>query len=365
VNDGFSLVELLIATAIVVALTGIVVGMLNPVHGMHQAQIEVADLHQRLRVAVESLRRDVIAAGAGSLADALAPVMPYRAGDVANDATNGLFYRVGAITAIHVPSRTAQARVQEATPLGATELLVNARFNCGALEHTALCGFTAGMHVVIFDASGAWDLMTVERVESPVLYLQHRRARSPNRYGADAVIAEVAIDIYHLEIDERARSYELRHGDGFDADFPLLDDVVEVEFEYYGDPQPPRRLDDGATYGPTPPLSGENCTFAIVDGEHVPRLPVLAAGAEPVLLTPAMLQDGPWCPNDISPDRFDADLLRIRRVRVRMRLQTGDETLRGPAGALFKYRGTASSGYRLVPDQLIAFDITPRNLAVR
>ena len=33
-------------------------------------------------------------------------------------------------------------------------------------------------------------------------------------------------------------------------------------------------------------------------------------------LTAGQLTDGPWCPNATSTNRFDADLLRIRKVRV-------------------------------------------------
>jgi len=36
--------------------------------------------------------------------------------------------------------------------------------------------------------------------------------------------------------------------------------------------------------------------------------------------------------------------------------------LRGPAGVLFTYGGTSTGGARLVPDQEIRFDITPRNM---
>ena len=59
--------------------------------------------------------------------------------------------------------------------------------------------------------------------------------------------------------------------------------------------------------------------------------------------------------------RYDADLLRVRRVRVKLRVQAPPE-LRGPAGTLFRYGGTSSAGQHFVPDQEISFDVTPRNL---
>jgi hypothetical protein len=89
-----------------------------------------------------------------------------------------------------------------------------------------------------------------------------------------------------------------------------------------------------------------------------------------VRLTAAHLTDGPWCPNAADRHRFDADLLRVRTVRVTLRVQTGNETLRRAfvrsepydEDQLFMNPGTSAGGYREVPDQAIRFDVTPRNL---
>jgi hypothetical protein len=78
-------------------------------------------------------------------------------------------------------------------------------------------------------------------------------------------------------------------------------------------------------------------------------------------MDPAELTDGPWCPDSNSPARFDSDLLRIRRIRVRLRVQA-PRPFRGPAGPLFVYGGDArSTAY--VADQEIRFDVAPRNMA--
>ena len=61
-------------------------------------------------------------------------------------------------------------------------------------------------------------------------------------------------------------------------------------------------------------------------------------------------------------NRFDADLLRIRKVRVTLRVQVGLKSLRGPTGPLFLRGGTARGGERYIPDQEISFEVTPRNL---
>jgi hypothetical protein len=74
-----------------------------------------------------------------------------------------------------------------------------------------------------------------------------------------------------------------------------------------------------------------------------------------------MLTDGPWCPDALRAMRYDADLLRIRRIRVKVRVQAPSE-MRGPVGTLFQRAGTSSAGQHFVPDQEVVFDITPRNL---
>jgi len=72
--------------------------------------------------------------------------------------------------------------------------------------------------------------------------------------------------------------------------------------------------------------------------------------------------DGPWCPNDADPNRWDADLLRIRSVVVTMRVEAASPSLRGSASALFLHGGTSRSGQRWVPDQEVRLQVTPRNL---
>jgi hypothetical protein len=81
-------------------------------------------------------------------------------------------------------------------------------------------------------------------------------------------------------------------------------------------------------------------------------------------MTPPTVEDGPWCPDVVAKNRYDADLLRIRRVRFTLRVQTALASLRGPAGALFMNAGTSRAGNRVVPDMEVQLDVTPRNLNV-
>jgi prepilin-type N-terminal cleavage/methylation domain-containing protein len=380
---GFSLIEVLVATAIMVTVTGAVFSILNPSGGMFQAQPEVVDMQQRLRIGVDTLTRDLIMAGAGayagsqsgSLSGYFAPIQPSKQGN------NSLYddgpgaYKTNAITLFYVPSTSSQTTISSSMPSTSAELKVNAEPGCPSGQD--LCGFTTGMTVLIYDTTGAYDTMTITNVQSSADHLQHNQQGDLSQtYGVGAKIAQVQQHSYYLD----TVAQQLMHYDGYDPPVPVLDQVVGLTFEYYGDPNPPVLRDgngltsQAVTYGPTPPAigvvngtwpAGENCTIQMSSGTQQPRLASLGTGGSLVLLTQAELTDGPWCPNATNANRFDADLFRIRKIRVTLRLQTGNPSLRGSmlAGtdSIWVTPGTGT-GTRLVPDQQIKFDVSPRNM---
>ena len=152
-----------------------------------------------------------------------------------------------------------------------------------------------------------------------------------------------------------------------------------LRFEYFGRPEPPAVLEDGdldrrrASYGPLPPPAavddlldawppGENCQFFRSDGQPSPRqapLPVEVAGLARLPLP--NFTDGPWCPDDASPNRYDADLLRIRLVRITLRVQAQSLAVRGLDARLFSQPGVAREAARLVPDLEVRVDAALRN----
>jgi len=229
---GFTIIELLWSTAITLGVTAAILGLSLRAQGTFQAQPEVSDMHQRLRVGIDALVKDLLMAGAGLPPGTVAPVTPARAGD----ADLGILYRADAISMLYVP----------------------------------------------------WAAMTP------------------------------ASHTYYLDRDLTTNTPQLRYSDGAETDLPLVDHVVGLEFEYF-------------------------------DGDGAP-------------LDPASLQDGPWVPDDPEVTTFDADLLRIRRVRVRLRVEAGLASMRGPSGALFTRGGTATAMERYVPDREIQFDVAPRNM---
>ena len=194
---------------------------------------------------------------------------------------------------------------------------------------------------------------------------------------ARGIVAPVDIRTYHLKQDAEG-IWQLMQYDGQASDQPAVEDVVALKFEYFGDAEPPvasvTQLGHiRVTYGPAPPPigvddpgdswgAGENCVFANAGGQYAPRLQTIGApGIVPV--SQARLVDGPWCPDDTHAFRFDADLLRIRRVRVHLRLQAA-QPFRGLAGPWFANRGSAGDPARYVPDETVTLEIAPRNINV-
>jgi hypothetical protein len=171
--------------------------------------------------------------------------------------------------------------------------------------------------------------------------------------------------------------------DGYQTDAPIAENIVGLAFEYFAEPSKPILLKSvtdptgpWTNYGPKPPAlgvnnaadswgAGENCLFTVSGGAQVARteMPDLGPVNGPLVkLTETQLSNGPWCPDETVANRFDADLLRIRKVRVTLRVQVGDKSLRGPTGNFFLRGGSASGGVRYIPDQEISFEVTPRNL---
>jgi hypothetical protein len=385
---GFTVVEMLVSMAIMVGITGVIFSLVNPSHGAYRTQPEVSDMQQRLRVSTQSLSNDLLMAGAGSPAGGLltgslmnyfAAVQPYRMGQIGSDADLGIFYREDAISMFFVPVGSPQTSLETAMPQTSSELKVNPEPSCATTGLPLGCKFKDGMRVIIFDETGAYDDMTLTQVQDAALHLQHNKQYPGNdlskKYQPGAQIAQITQHTYYLN----AATRQLMLYDGDQRDEPLVDNVVDLKFEYFAEARPPVLMTSATgtkwtTYGPRPPAlgvsngttwpAGTNCAFTIdpVTGFQVGRLPELAAGSQALVkLTPAQLTDGPWCPDAAFPTRFDADLLRLRKVGVVLRVQTTSDSLRGPVGTLFKYGGTSKSGRMMVPDQEIRFEVTPRN----
>lgn len=371
-SDGFSLIELLIAVAIMLVVTGAMFGLMGPAQVMFEVEPERADMQQRIRIAVEAMSKDLMIAGAGGQATggaivpgrSFATVLPLRSGLQSPDPPGAFFD--DRISIMYVPPAAAETVLSSAT--GSTSAVpVRPQPGCPGIE--PLCGFRANQLVAVYDATGAHDTFRITEVQDNPPVLVGVGSALAKVYAAGATVAEILAVTYWLRSDVRADAHQLMRYDGRQTDSPVADHISGLRFEYFGEPAPPmlrRSLDDPqgpwTSYGPTPPPpgvddlstpgygAGENCVFTVDQGATItrPDMPDLgSATSSLVRLDPQRLIDGPWCPDPGSPVRFDADLLRIRRVRVTVQVRASRTFL-----------------IARIPDLEITFDVAPRNLGL-
>ena len=241
------------------------------------------------------------------------------------------------------------------------------------------------MRVVLLEPSGAHDFLTVEDVAGADVELSYRGQLMSTYADGTAVLAHVAVHTYARRPDPATGIPQLTHYDGFLTERPVVDHVVALSFEYFGDADPPR-LRPGAepgltrgpwtTYGPAPPpigvddpstawSEGENCMFAVADGRHEPRLAVLGPPGD--LGAARRRGSRRWalvsrCQRRPALRRRSAAHPSGANPGARRSCASRDA---GAAGAFFTRGGVASAGAEQAPDQEAVLDIVPRNLATR
>jgi prepilin-type N-terminal cleavage/methylation domain-containing protein len=352
-HSGYSLIEMLVAMAIMTVVTGTIFQLVNPSQATSQIQPEVQDMQQRMRVGTDTIFKDVVMAGAGpyqgpvtgSLNNFFAPIIPRRTGYLNPDPYQSA--RTDAITLTYIPNSYSQTTISQAMPEPSAELKVNDQPNCP--QGQQLCGFTEGEVVIIFDASGHFDTFTITTVQDDAGHLQHRGQDLSYAYDAGASILQVESHTYYLD----SANQKLMHYDGgLNAPQPIVDNVVGLRFDYFGDPDPPTQ--------PKPAMGTSNCLYD-ADGGYVGGMATLATGGGSLAPMPiSMFTDGPWCGG--GSNLFDADLYRVRKVRITLRVQTPNVLFRGLDTTLFQNPGTAKSGQKYIPDLVTSLEVSPRNL---
>src|SRR6266581_1778490 len=177
---GFSMIEVVLAAALTLVVATVVFALLEPAGGAFSVVPEVSDLQQRLRVATDTLSRNLMMAGAGpssgkqagELQALFAPVLPYRRGAVGN-APAGSF-TTDTITLLSVPPAAAQATTSVPVAAANAALRVNADSACHRNPDGTpkpLCGFEPGTSVLIVDDAGRYDVFTVVAVDADIAQL--------------------------------------------------------------------------------------------------------------------------------------------------------------------------------------------------
>jgi hypothetical protein len=278
-SRGYMLLELVIGAALTCALSAVLFQFAIAAHAAVAAQGNASDQQQRLRVAADALRHALLMAGAGPargegrgpLIRVFPPVVPARLGVIGPDPE--LTARDDRLTIVYVPETRAQTVLRSAMAASSSPLAIDGDA-AGCIPGTA-CDFAAGDRALIYDPSGeggGHEFFSVAAVD-PGRALLTPAAPLSRPYAAGARVALAAIRTYHLDrTTERLMTY-----DGDRSDLPLVDHVVDMRVAYVAEA----------------PLG---------------------------LLTTSQLADGPFMGE--SPNRFDADLLRVRRVRITLRLQS-------------------------------------------
>ena len=344
VRDGVALLDLLVATCVALVTLAIVSTALPPILDVVRVVPEATDLQQRARV-TEAVIEDVLrntGAGAdllgeGPLTRAVPGLMPRRILGPADPPDTAWADR---ISLLRVEARAAQAPVASAVPAGSTAVTVSWHPACGT--HPS-CGFRRDDLVLVYSRTGAMVVATLAAVQGLLLTLT-----TPPDQALDLPATIVAISIRTLSLD--VVRGQLRRADDGSSPQPVTDDVIGMRFRYYGSAAAPRWPAVGGT---------ETCAVA-ADGS--PRLGMLGpVPGPPVELSMADFVDGPWC--GAGAWRFDADLLRVRAVRVGLRLQAASQAVRGLSPVWFGRPGRALRPGQEVRDVELDTFVTVPNLA--
>ena len=347
----FSLLEMLIALALTIVLMGAAVPLVAANSAVSATTPEMLDEQQRARLGMEELSRDLGMAGAGlsvgalagPLVSSFAPIIPRRMGLTGADAYNAA--RPDAITIIFTSASAAQSVLTQPMTSPSDSLQLDPSVGCPL--GTQVCGLQQGSTALLFDRSGRFDLVGILGLTGGAATIEYRQPGPPAfSYQPGAAVAEAESHTYYLD----AANLQLRHADGAHSDVPVVDNVVALTFQYFGDPSPPT--------SPRPPIGTANCLYdaagALLGGMSI--LPT--AGGTLAQLPLAGFTDGPWC--GAGSNRFDADLLRVRMVRVTLRVQVSNVMMRGRS-ADFLVPGL-NRGARTIPDYTLRFDIAPANM---
>jgi type IV pilus assembly protein PilW len=314
-QQGFSLIEIVVALALTGVVLAAVFTAIDPANGSFTTEAELADMQQRLRVAAQTLAEDLVTAGArsgtaASLGSGAAPfpaVLPYRVGPLNPDPPEAA--AASAVTVIAVPATAAETSIEGAIRGGSSETTIGAAAGCPWTAGTRdpACGLEPGAVVLVHDERG-FDVFTISRVAGSTVSLEQVRHALARPFEPGSRIVPIVATTYYLRNDDQAGAYQLMRYNGRSSDAPVVDHVVALAFEYFG---------GGAGGEPLAPLSPSE----------------VAANPPPI----------------------------VRRVRVRLRVQAAADSLRGPAGALFVHGGSARQARRWAPDLETTVDVALRN----
>jgi len=361
---GATLVELLVATALLGLALGTVAMLATAVLAGFEADPAAADQQQRARAGIAALSDDVRRAGSGFVQSPdLAPgtALPALVPDVVAPGAWAVRAVPHTLTTLAGRRGAAHATLRAPAVAGDTWLRLDRPAFCSLAVIS--CGFVAGDDVLLFDAHGRMAAAAVRQVAPPLDLELAQPLGESWRIGAS--VSSVVAHAYALRDDPATGLAQLVRSLGAGPANPVIDFVTRFDVEWQGAAitpvvlmAPDGTLED-ATAGPRPPPvgtaadpawpAGENCAYAR-DGATLPRWRSTTA------VSLGTLGDGPWCPSATAPSRWDVDLAHVTRVRVTLGVAVASARLRPPASVLW---GDRYAGPRLVPDVTVVMDLIP------
>ena len=206
---GFSLLELLIATAISALVAGAIAAVTPSLQAFFEQAPAAIDLQQRGRTAVDAIAQAVRSADKLLLLD--------------HDSSRGHF---GQLMTIAPKANAAQGLLaaDQPGPGGALWLSVS---RCANVPD--VCGFARGSVARIADGGGRFDVFTVGAIDAAARTLSPRRPFD-QPYPVNASIVEV--DAYTFRLDPQPDgSSTLVRETGTGTVQPIVDRVSELRFE--------------------------------------------------------------------------------------------------------------------------------------
>lgn len=215
---GFSLVELVVSMAIMLAVASILSVLVDSARAVFEIDLERADMQQRARVSMAALFSDVVMAGAGLQTPAIAP---FRRGDENPDAPGSAF--TDRISVRYVPAGAAAGAavtITYALSVDAAGVPQLTRYD-GRATDLPVVDQLAGLRFEYFDASGRqiamnrfadgpWipNAVTANRFDADLLEI--RRVRALVRVRPVRTFVGVRLADLDVRIDVSPRNLNLQ-----------------------------------------------------------------------------------------------------------------------------------------------------------
>lgn len=210
-DDGFSLLEALVASFMSVMVVGGMLVILDSLRDLHRDQQQLIDARMTTRLALAQMGRDIQLAGIGLLG-MLSPLPVIEPRD-----DGGIDIRYN------------------------SDNLTTRLTNDGGSAHFGVAdvsGFKVGMVVAIYDGTGAFDLTTLTTIEADKLHLHHDGGLSKTYTPADgAAVKQVQTTSYQLQTIGDGTFWLQRQQDN-DTAQPVATNVRSMTITYYDDSNP-------------------------------------------------------------------------------------------------------------------------------